>query len=193
MSEIWKPIPGYEGYYASNLGNIKGIKGWILKPHVDKITGYSNVILCKGNERKGMKVHRLVWMAFNGPIPENLEVNHIKDNVAGAKQDNRLENLELLTHEDNCNYGTRNERIKATKRRNGVSGLNYKKVAQVSPDFKLIKVHASLKEASVSTGAFVSNISACCKDKDKTAKGFHWVIVPADCQDVEQLIRNHFE
>ena len=191
MSEIWKPIPGYEGLYqASNLGNIKGPRGRNLKPGVDKVTGYSQVILCKDKKRVGRKVHILVWLTFNGPIPKGLEVNHINDK---NKQDNSLRNLELMSHKDNCNYGPRNDRIKATKRHNGTLGLGKKRVAQVDSNFKLIKVHASLKEASVSTGAFVSNISACCKHKDKTAKGFHWVIVPADCQDVEQLIRNHFE
>ena len=190
MTEIWKDIPEYEGLYqASNLGNIRGPKGWNLKPCIDKKTGYSHVILCK-NGNKGKYVHRLVWEAFNGPIPSGLEVNHIDEK---NKQDNSLSNLELMTHKQNCNYGTRNERANMTKRQHGTLGLNVKRVAQVGPDFKLIKVHKSLTEACDWTGAKLPNISACCKDKNKFAKGFHWVIVPPDCQDVEELIRNHFK
>ena len=190
MSEIWKDVPGYEGLYkASNLGNIVGPKGWILSPGTDKVTKYMHVVLTKNRQPKGKYVHRLVWESFNGPIPEGYEINHKDED----KSNNALENLELLTHSDNCYYGTRNERANATKRRNGVSGLNYKKVAQVSKDFKLIKVHVSLKDAGIATGAFVSNISMCCKCKEKTAKGFHWVIIPPGCQNVESFIHNHFK
>jgi hypothetical protein len=39
----------------------------------------------------------LVWEAFNGPIPDRLEVNHRN----GNKRDNRLENLELVTRSQN--------------------------------------------------------------------------------------------
>ncbi len=42
-------------------------------------------------------VHRAVWEAFNGAIPHRLEVNH-KDL---DKTNNRLDNLELVTHQEN--------------------------------------------------------------------------------------------
>lgn len=45
-------------------------------------------------------VHRAVWEAFNGPIEGRYEVNHINLD----RQDNRLENLELLTHQQNCQH-----------------------------------------------------------------------------------------
>lgn len=47
----------------------------------------------------GHLVQRIVWDAFNGPIPKDFEVDHIND----VRTDNRLENLQLLTHKDNCN------------------------------------------------------------------------------------------
>lgn len=47
----------------------------------------------------GHLVQRIVWDAFNGPIPKDFEVDHIND----IRTDNRLENLQLLTHKDNCN------------------------------------------------------------------------------------------
>lgn len=56
--------------------------------------------LCVDGVYAKKRVHRLVWEAFNGPIPGRLEVNH--KNL--KRDDNRLENLELLTHRENVNH-----------------------------------------------------------------------------------------
>lgn len=46
---------------------------------------------------KHLYVHRLVYRTFVGVIPSNMEINHIDHN----KNNNSLENLELLTHSEN--------------------------------------------------------------------------------------------
>lgn len=42
-------------------------------------------------------VHRVVWETFNGPVPEGYQVDHKNDN----RFDNRLDNLQLLTLQEN--------------------------------------------------------------------------------------------
>lgn len=54
----------------------------------------------KDGKYKHRPIHRVLWEAFNGRIPKGIEVNHINLN----RQDNRLDNLELLTHQENCQH-----------------------------------------------------------------------------------------
>lgn len=63
-------------------------------------THYLIVDLCRESKYTKKAVHRLVWEAFNGPIPGRLEVNH-KDLDRG---NNMLDNLELLTHQQNVQH-----------------------------------------------------------------------------------------
>lgn len=113
MEEIWKDIEGYEGLYqVSNLGNVKSLKYMRtniphnLKKHLTP-KGYYQVCLQTGSWHKYPLVHRLVYEAFVGKIPEGMQVNHINE----TKTDNRPENLNLMTPKENVNFGTRNERV----------------------------------------------------------------------------------
>lgn len=104
--ELWRNIPGYEGYYAvSNLGRIKGLKasngrwleGRLLTPQPRR---YMHMVirLCKDGQHKMYCVHRLVMLAFVGEPPiSQPEVNHIN----GIPQDNRLSNLEYCSRIEN--------------------------------------------------------------------------------------------
>jgi hypothetical protein len=47
---------------------------------------------------KTYRVHRIIWEMFNGEIPENMQIDHINNNGF----DNRLENLQLVTNQQNC-------------------------------------------------------------------------------------------
>ena len=117
MEEIWKDIEGYEGLYqVSNLGRVKsaprrGTKGGLLK-NSKNTGGYYFVGLYKDNILNRVLVHRIVYETFVGLIPDSLEINHINEN----KADNRLENLNLMTPKENCNWGTRNNRIKLNRK-----------------------------------------------------------------------------
>ena len=94
--EIWKDIPGYEGYYqASTFGNIKGLtKGKILSPCVGT-HGYLGLALSVNGKRKSWRVHKLIAMTFLGHICCGMDevVDHIND----IQTDNRVDNLQCIS------------------------------------------------------------------------------------------------
>lgn len=175
-NEEWKDIPNYEGLYqVSNLGRVKSLekidalghrlKEKILKPQINR--GYYRVNLYKNSIQKNYRVHRLVWEAFNGQIPKGYEVNHINE----IKSDNRLSNLNLMTHKENVNFGTRNERAgKVLKNRKDQSKL----VLQYDLQDNFVKEYPSAHQAERELGFAQRHICECCNGKLKTAYGYKW-------------------
>lgn len=115
--EIWKPIPGYGGFYeASNLGNIRvkdrevekfcGLtgtkvkqfyKGRVLNPSNANKYGHKSVHIGYDKKRILVSVHKLILLAFVGPCPDGMECCHNN----GIASDNRIENLRWDTHKNN--------------------------------------------------------------------------------------------
>lgn len=57
--------------------------------------GYKQVDVCNDEGiKKHMRVHRLVYMAHKGAIPEGMQINHKDEN----KANNCIDNLELMTN-----------------------------------------------------------------------------------------------
>lgn len=108
--EVWKDISGYEGLYViSNHGQIKRVSfgangaskpGRILKPRPMK-NGYLRICLGKKAVIDEFLIHRLVAIAFISEPPfDGAQVNHKN----GVKTDNRVENLEWVTHSENVQH-----------------------------------------------------------------------------------------
>ena len=127
MIEEWRPVVGYEGLYeVSSYGRVKSLCKYdsrnrfrderILKLCADRL-GYLKVGLCSNDKKKKYLVHRLVAQAFI-PNPNNLPIINHKDE--NPSNDN-VDNLEWCDAKYNSNYGTRNDRIRTTRLRNGTS------------------------------------------------------------------------
>lgn len=96
-SETWRVIPEYPNYEVSDLGQVISTMRPIpvlLRGGMGG-NGYRFVTLTRYKTTKHFRVHKLVALAFLGV--SRLIVNHKN----GIKTDNRLENLEYVTHQGN--------------------------------------------------------------------------------------------
>ena len=185
--EIWKTAVYdgeiYEGLYnVSNLGRILSLnyrntgKAELKKPSDDGY-GYLQVQLWKNGKYKMCRVHRLVAETFL-PNPDNLpEVNHKDEdktnNFVFLNEDGTVNkeksNLEWKSPKDNCNHGTRNERIAKAN----TNGKLSKRVLQLSLDGELIREWESTKECG-RNGFNQGAVWSCCNGKLPHYKGYIW-------------------
>lgn len=91
-----KEHPYWSGYFATKNGSVYGKRGSVLSP-IKHHTGYSVMTVRGRGKQKQLRIHRFVWECCVGPIPKDLVINHIN----GDKSDNSLENLELVSTQDN--------------------------------------------------------------------------------------------
>ena len=152
-----KDIKGYEGLYAiTSCGKVWSYKSKrFLKPRVVK--DYFKVTLYKSGTGKEYFIHRLVAAAYIDNPLDLPDVNHKNE----RKADNYISNLEWISHEDNCNYGTRNQR----------AGEAHRKPVYCA---ELDKVFESQSAAAAELGINIGSINSCLKGRYKTAGGYHW-------------------
>lgn len=136
----------------------------VVKPVLDKGTGYLLVTLCNGALRKNKRLHRLLAEAFI-PNPDNkAHVNHID----GVKTNNALNNLEWATPKENTVHalgiGLRD-----------LSSNHNRPVLQLDKiTHDVIAEHKSLHEAGRITSTQWQNIWKVCDGRRKSAGGYAW-------------------
>ena len=140
-SERWKAVAGWSAYEVSDLGRVRrclpGKGTWvgrILKPNRHR-QGYLLYRLMQDGLQRDVLGHVLIAEAFLGGIPEGLECNHGN----GIKEDNRVENIEIVTHSENMRHadrtGLRNPRKPNPKNRGSNNGM----ARLTEPDVSVIK------------------------------------------------------
>lgn len=113
QSETWNPVVGYESIYAiSSIGRLR--RAVPNGPYANRIRipqlnrrgrGYATIGLRDGRGgKRTFSIHSLVAAAFLGPRPADKDgVNHID----GDTQNNRIANLEYVTHRENVLHAHR--------------------------------------------------------------------------------------
>ena len=121
----WRRVVDNPNYDVSDTGLIRrsirsqGAKGdRILAPWLNQ-DGYLRVNLRLGGKRTECRIHKAVMLAFIGPPPTGMQVNHIN----AIKTDNRLENLEYVTPQQNIKHSVE-LKLHAYGERNGNAVLN---------------------------------------------------------------------
>jgi hypothetical protein len=101
-----KQVAEFLGTSIPTAHSIKLGKTWAgdaayrpLKPRTDT-KHYLQVDLVRNGKYTRKRAHRIVWEAFNGRIEGRLEINH-KDL---DRANNRLDNLEVVTHQQNLQH-----------------------------------------------------------------------------------------
>ena len=133
MTEIWKDIQGYEGFYQiSNLGNVKSLervvdKGNGILQHRkerimnkrESIDGYYIAKLNVNKKSTSIAIHILVARHFIDNPNNYPEVNHKDCN----RKNNQVDNLEWCTHQQNVEYS---KQLGHYKTKSGCDNPNYK-------------------------------------------------------------------
>jgi hypothetical protein len=166
MKQELSKIKGFENcknYYIYDNGKLYNKKTKkFLKPLRDS-SGYLYYDIRNANAiYKCPKVHRLVMLAFSNE-EEKQEINH-KD---GNKHNNRISNLEWVTHKENRNHALKTGLSKE---------INYG-IMKCSLDGTPIKYYNTCREALIELGKdknISGNIGRCIRGKRKSAYGYVW-------------------
>ena len=153
---IAKSICEYPQYKATKCGEIIGVykseRGY-MRQHTRK-TGYKCVTVRNAGVANTRYVHRLVWIAFNGSIPEGKFINHID----GIKSNNSLDNLELVTPKENTAHAIKMGLIKPMDKK-GYAAMNRSIQLTADQDEEVKRLY----EAGLSMRAVGRELGICHK------------------------------
>jgi len=114
IKEIWKDVKGYESKYCINeKGFVKSkINNIIMKQTINN-NGYYCVSLSDGKRRKTYDIHLLLSINFLNHTPSNTS-KLVCDHIDNNKLNNKLSNLQLITHRKNLSKDRKNKTSKYT-------------------------------------------------------------------------------
>lgn len=173
--EEWKEIQdGNRRIFVSSIGRVaykRGDSDMYLYSFQKTIDGYLRIRGVNGCEKS---VHRLVVKAFISDIPDRMEVNH-KD---GNKLNNRVENLEIVTHKRNMEHSryVLGNDSSGMKGKFGKEHHLSKAVSCYTRDGIFVKEYGSIREAARELHLNYSGIGKVCNcfPNCKTYGGYIW-------------------
>ena len=168
MVENWRDIPGYEDTHeVSDQGNVRSkphddVRGssWVGKARKPSLSPYGYFQISLYRTKPITKaIHQLVAHVFLGPIESGMQVNHIN----GIRTDNRLENLEIVTPQENMRH--------SREVLGNFHGTRGRPVVGVSHNGTVFFRSARLADKAGFCG---SHIAKCCRGKLKRHAGYEW-------------------
>ena len=140
--EVWKSIPNFPDYSASNMGRIKRTKagyrtyiGKIIAPYKCH-NGYHRVSLYRNRKEYRKRIHSIIMETFIGIKPKGLQVNH-KNRI---KIDNRLDNLEYVTFQQNMSHACAGEKNPSSKLKS-IDVKNIRFLSNIVPQIKIAELY----------------------------------------------------
>ena len=150
QSEEWRE---YKGYMISNLGRVRGKnKQFLQGSKLD--SGYIRYKI-----DKDYLGQILVWEAFNGSKKENMVINHIN----GNKHDNRLSNLEEVSHKENLK--------KASEETNA---WGFREVGEFDEGGNMLRKFANASTAARAIGILPSSMRNSIRRNGKCYNGLRY-------------------
>jgi len=119
VSEVWKPITGWEGLYeVSSLGRVRSLPrevsggrgsravrgGRVLTPSATY--GYAHVCLHDRGRKRTARVHVLVATAFHGARPQGMHACHVDGDSSNNAASNLYWGTPKQNAQDKAKHGT---------------------------------------------------------------------------------------
>jgi hypothetical protein len=158
----WRTIADFPRYSVSARGHVRrdakarGARAGHLLRH-GLSHGYPVVLLRRDGHKAVLSVHSLVAKAFIGPIANGRCVNHKN----GIKEDNSIENLEIISPAQNCAHAA-STGLSASGERHGMSRLTRVSVAEIRAARAM---GAKLADIAAAHGVGVPCVSQICSGK----------------------------
>lgn len=172
----WKPTHIFSEYYRiSDNGELYSIRAdKILRYSIDPY-GYRYYVLCVDGNRRTIKAHRLVAMAFI-PNPDNKPAI---DHINGIKTDNRVSNLRWCSNKENSNNPLTLAKLRQTAANNipklveaSIKRNFGRKSVVVYKGNELVGTFKSQRLAAEFAKTRESHVSSCLSGNRKTSHGY---------------------
>lgn len=188
-SEVWVNIPNTDGVFqVSSFGRVRSCdrmvgagKGKRLEKgkFIGSIDpkGYPRATISYKGKARSVFIHRLVAEAFL-PNPNGYPCI---DHINGCKSDNRVENLEWVTHSENTKRAVAMGLFKPVISDEAMeNSCKARRKAVLRSDGKRFR---SLVEAAAETNDHAINIKRVCDGVRKSSKGFSYEWLQEECDE----------